>query len=54
MIVIAGLVLGTVVGAVRARARKGNRLDILHYAAVHAIAFALLGLVATLVIDHMA
>lgn len=54
MIVIAGLVIGAILGALRARARKGNRLDILHYAAVHAIAFALLGLVATLIIDHLA
>lgn len=54
MIVIAGLVSGAAIGALRARARKGNKLDILHYAAVHAIVFALLGLIATLIIDHMA
>jgi hypothetical protein len=54
MIVIAGLILGAILGAARARAHKGNRLDILHYAAVHAIAFGMLGLFVTLIIDYMA
>lgn len=53
MIVIAGLLFGALLGAVRARARGGNRLDIAQYAAAHAIAFALLGLFATLMIDRM-
>lgn len=53
MIVIAGLIFGAVLGAVRARTRKGNRLDILHYTAVHAIVFGVLGMFVTLLIDNL-
>lgn len=53
MIVIAGLLVGAILGVLRARARKGNRLDILHYAAVHAIVFGVLGMFVTLLIDYM-
>lgn len=53
MIVIAGLVIGAITGALRARARKGNRLDLLHYAAVHAIVFGVLGMFVTLLIDNL-
>lgn len=44
MIVYLALIVGLVVGLLRARARRGNRLDMLQYAAVHAIAFGVLGL----------
>ncbi|MCU0906461.1 MAG: hypothetical protein MUF73_03245 [Rhodobacteraceae bacterium] len=53
MIVLAALVTGALVGTWRARARQGNRLDIAQYAAVHAIAFALLGLFATIALERM-
>jgi len=51
MIVIAAALIGAALGASRARARGGNRLDMAQYGAAHAIAFALLGLFATIVID---
>lgn len=53
MIVIAGLVLGALVGAQRARARQGNRLDIAQYAAVHAMIFAVIGLFVTIALDRL-
>ncbi|WP_192966961.1 hypothetical protein [Phycobacter azelaicus] len=54
MIVIAGLVLGALLGALKARKRNGNMADILQYAAVYAIAFGIVGLLATLIIHRMA
>lgn len=52
MIVLAGGLFGAFWGAWLARARKGSRLDIAQYAAGFAIAFAILGLFATLIIDR--
>lgn len=54
MIVIAGLVLGVVIGAVTARKRGGARLDMAQYAAGYGIAFTLLGLIATIIIERIA
>jgi len=54
MIVIAGLLIGAVWGALLARRRKGNRFDVLQYAVIYAIVFALLGMIATVAIDRMA
>ncbi len=51
MIVIAGAILGAVIGGSLAARRKGNRWDIAQYSAVYAIAFSLLGLIATIVIE---
>lgn len=42
-------VLGAAWGAVVARRRGGNRLDILFYAAVHGIVLALLALLASVI-----
>lgn len=53
MIVIAGLVLGAIFGAVLAARRGGKRLDILQYAAGFGIAFCLLGLFVTIFIERM-
>jgi len=53
MIIIAGLLGGAAWGVVKARRQGGNRLDMLQYAAVGAIAGGLLGLVVTLVIERM-
>lgn len=53
MIVIAGLVLGAILGAVTAVRRGGKRLDILQYAAGFGIAFCLLGLFLTIFIERM-
>jgi hypothetical protein len=54
MIVIAGLLIGAVLGGLTAKRRGGKRLDILQYAAIYGIAFALLGMFATIVIDRLA
>ncbi|WP_209427136.1 hypothetical protein [Pararhodobacter sp. SW119] len=53
MIIIAGLVGGAIWGALSARRRKGNRLDMLQYAAVGGIVGALAGVVATIAIERM-
>lgn len=52
MIVLAGLLIGALWGAWLAHKRKGSRLDMAQYAAGFAIAFAILGLFATLIIDR--
>ena len=54
MIVIGGLILGAVIGALTAKRRGGKMLDILQYAAGYGIAFTLLGLFLTIFIDRMA
>ena len=48
MIIAAALVLGAILGDLRARTRGGNGSDRLQYAAAHAIAFALVGLFVTI------
>lgn len=53
MIVIAGLALGAIGGALLAKRRGGKSLDMAQYAAGFAIAFGLLGLFATLILDTM-
>jgi hypothetical protein len=54
MIVIAGLMLGAAVGAYTAKTRGGKTLDLLQYAAGFGIAFGLLGLFLTILIERMA
>ena len=54
MIVIAGLVLGALIGAMTAKRRKGNLADILQYAAGYGLAFMLIGVIATIAIDRAA
>lgn len=53
MIVIAGLVLGGIWGALLARRRGGSGLDIAQYAAVYAILFGVLGMFATIALDRL-
>ena len=53
MLVIGGAVLGAALGAITARRKGGNRLDMLQYAAACAIALAIVGLFAT-VFSHRA
>ena len=53
MIVIAGFVLGAIIGARKALKSGGKRLDALQYGAGYGIAFAVLGLFVTLFIDRM-
>jgi hypothetical protein len=54
MIVLAGMVLGAVLGVMQARRRGGSRLDMLHHAAAFAIAFAILGMFLTILIGRTA
>lgn len=53
MLVIAGTLIGAIWGYLRAAKAGGNGFDRAQYAAAHAIALALVGLIATLVIDRM-
>ncbi len=53
MIVIAGFILGALLGVLAARRRGGDRLDMLQYGFVHGLIFALLGLLATILIARM-
>lgn len=48
MIVICCLLLGAVTGAMKARKRGGNTLDMLQYGAAYAIMFGIVGLLATI------
>lgn len=52
MIVIVAFILGAILGDLRARKAGGNRKDRLQYAAAHALAFAILGLFATVLADR--
>ncbi|MCR8825542.1 hypothetical protein [Pseudosulfitobacter koreensis] len=52
MIVIACFLIGAVIGGLTARRRKGNRKDIAQYAAGYGIAFCLVGLIVTVLIDR--
>ena len=53
MIVIAGVLIGAIFGALQARRAKGNRMDTAQYGAAYAIAFGIVALFATLLIDRM-
>jgi len=48
VIILAASIVGAILGALLARKRRGNRLDMIQYAAGFAIAFALLGLFASI------
>ena len=51
---IAGFLIGSLVGLRRARRAQGNRLDMLQYAAVHGIIFAIIGLVIAIIVVRAA
>ncbi len=53
MIVIAGALGGAAWGAYLAKSREGTRADMAQYAAGFGIAFALLGLFATIFLERM-
>jgi hypothetical protein len=53
MIVLAAGLAGAALGARRAKIRGGGRADMAQYAAAHGIAFALLGLFATIAVDGL-
>ncbi len=52
MIVIGAALLGAIIGGLTAARRKGNRLDIAQYAAGYAMAFGIVGMIATVIIDR--
>lgn len=53
MIVLASGLFGAVLGFVTAKKRDGNRLDMAQYAAGYAIAFMILGLFLTLLLERL-
>lgn len=53
MIVISSFIFGALLGALRARNRKGNRLDMAYYAAAFGMIFAVIGLFVTIAITRM-
>lgn len=53
MIIIASALFGILLGISTARKRKGNRLDMAQYAAGFGIAFALLGILVTIIIERI-
>lgn len=52
MLVIGGAVLGAATGGLIAKKRGGSLADMLQYGAGYGIAFALVGLVATVLIER--
>lgn len=52
MIVLGGMLFGAIFGAGLARKRGGKTLDMLQYGAGFAIAFMLIGLFATIIIER--
>lgn len=53
MIVIAALIIGAFLGWRRAVALGGNRRDRVQYAASYALAFTIVGIFATVILDRM-
>ena len=53
MLILLGALLGVVVGSLIAIRRKGKRLDILQYAAVYGILFALITLFLGIILERM-
>ena len=52
MIILAGLVLGILIGSFTAKNRGGRKLDILQYGAAYGIAFTLVGVFVTIIIER--
>ncbi|WP_171234453.1 MULTISPECIES: hypothetical protein [unclassified Ruegeria] len=54
MVVVLGMaILGAILGALTAKKRNGNGADMAQYAAGYGIAFALLGLIISLILVRM-
>lgn len=54
MIVFAALIIGIALGVRQARRRNGNRLDIAQYATGYGIAFTILGVFLTILVERLA
>lgn len=52
VLVLAALVLGALIGGWRAKRRGGKALDVLQYAAAHAIPLMILALFVTIYLDR--
>lgn len=52
MIVIAAALIGAILGGMTAKKRGGKLADIAQYAAVYAIAFAIVGMLATILVHR--
>ena len=52
MIVIAAALLGAIIGGLTAKRRNGNGLDIAQYAAGFALAFVVVGLILTVLVER--
>ncbi|MFV2052654.1 hypothetical protein [Aliiroseovarius sp. YM-037] len=53
MLVLIGLIVGAIIGAMTAKRRGGNRLDLLQYAGVFALIGAVIGLFVTVGVERM-
>ena len=53
MIVLAFFLIGLALGAMRARARKGNPMDMAQYGLTYGLIFAVVGVFATLIVQRM-
>lgn len=53
MIVIGLAILGAIIGGMTARKRRGNRKDIAQYAAGYGMAFLIVGMFLTVIIDRI-
>ena len=53
MIILAAAFLGAVYGVFLARKRQGNKFDMMQYGAGFALAFTILGLIVTIVINRL-
>ena len=51
--ILAGIIAGAVIGAWRAKQRRGTRLDMAQWGAVYAILFGLAGLILTIVLGRL-
>ena len=47
-----GLLFGAILGAFRANRRGGNRLDMLQWAAVHAVGLGIIGLFVLIIVER--
>mgnify|MGYP000107528823 FL=1 len=54
MIVIGLAIIGAIIGGTTAKKRRGNRKDIAQYAAGYAMAFLIVGMFITVIIDRIA
>lgn len=53
MIIIAAALIGAIIGGMTAKRRRGKPADIAQYAVAYAIAFAVLGLFATIIVNRV-